>query len=521
MAVNAERFTGLKQLHTAQMIMLLLALGLILRLINLEQRVFWVDEVLTALRIAGYTKAEVTQQLADGLPRLPADLLAYQLLNPSRGLSASMQALQQSPEHAPLYFLLLRFWAEQFGSSVLALRSFSVLCSLLLLGVVYRLSRNLFNAQAGLIGLGLMAVSPLFVAYAQEARPYSFWLLILALNSLFLLRALQQNCPRQWLLYALSLTLSLYSSLLMGLVLLGQIVYLTSLNLKQVQWQRFGLAVLGAGTAFCPWLWLIGQQWQTLQANTTWMRLPLDGFSKLIVWFYSVAILYFDVPVRPDIWWIAVAELSCAALVVTLISTAFLSSRSASIKFVSCLAFAVPLALIGLDLVSNGRYSTAPRYLLPFHLAVQLAVAGWLSQLQRRQQQGILAFLIAICLLSNLAYLNSSPPYLKSRSLHNPEIVTIVNQSIRPLLISESQNTIDMLSLSHLLKPETQIEILPTDALSAQLHATSLVSGFACAFIFNPSEPIQQAGQSRLTELYHPQLLHPSEFALTLWRFKC
>jgi uncharacterized membrane protein len=440
-----------------------------------------------------------------------------------------MQAFRQSPEHAPLYFLMLRFWAEWWGSSILALRSFSVLCSLLLLGGIYGLSRSLFNAQAGLLGLGLTAISPLFIAYAQEARPYSFRLLLLALNSLLLLQALRQNHPTQWLLYALSLTLSLYSSLLTVLVLLGQLGYLGSLNLKPDQWRRFGLAVLGATAAFCPWLWLIAQQWQTLQANTTWMRLPLDGLSRLIVWFYSIAILYFDVPVRQHPWWIAAAELGCAAVVVTLIGRAFLSDRSSSssssIRFVSCLAFATPLALIGLDLISNGRYSTAPRYLLPFHLGAQLAVAGWLTQLQQRQQRRILAFLVTICLFSNLVYWNSSPPYLKSRSLYNPHIAEIINQNIQPLLILESQNTIDMLSLSHLLKPETQIKILPTAALSAQLQTTSLNPTFTCAFIFNPSEAIQQAGQqagqSRITELYRPQLLHPGEFALTLWKFKC
>jgi len=374
-----------------------------------------------------------------------------------------------------------------------------------------------------------MAVSPLFVAYAQEARPYSFWLLILALNSLFLLQALQQNQPTQWLLYALSLTLSLYSSLLTVLVLLGQLGYLGSLNLKQDQWRRFGLAVLGATAAFYPWLWLIAQHWQTLQANTTWMRLPLDGLSKLIVWFYSIAILYFDVPVRQHPWWIAATELGCAALVVTLIGRAFLSDRSSSssssssssTRFVSCLAFATPLALIGLDLISNGRYSTAPRYLLPFHLGAQLAVAGWLTQLQQQQQRRILAFIVTICLFSNLVYWNSSPPYLKSRSLYNPNIADIINSSIQSRLISESQNTIDMLSISHLLKTETQIKILPTDALSAQLQTTSLNPTFTCAFLFNPSETIQQAGEARLTEIYRPQLLHPGEFALTLWRFKC
>ena len=516
-AFKPPKFTVPNQPKTAWLLALALALGLLFRLVNLEQKVFWVDEVLTALRIAGYTRAEVTQQLSNSLPHLPADLLAYQQLG-SRGLPEAMQAFRQSPEHAPLYFLLLRLWAEIFGSSVLALRSFSVVCSLLLLGVIHRLSRALFNPLAGQICLGLTALSPLFIAYAQEARPYSLWLLLLALNSLFLLRAVRQNQPLPWLLYALTLTLSLYSSLLTGLMLLGQVFYVNSVASADPRqrriWQQFGLALLAAGIAFLPWLWLVGQQWQTLQTNTTWMRLPLDGPSKLIVWFYSIAILYFDVPVRLEPKWIAAAELSCAAVVVALVGTAFWANRGASARFVACLALAVPLGLVSLDLLSNGRYSATPRYLLPFHLGAQLAVAGWLSQLKGRQ--GALIFLVTLCLLSNLFYLNSSPHYLKSRSLCNPAIAAMINRQVQPLVLSESQNMIDMLSLSHLLNPETQIKILPTAKLAAQLQAAS----FACGtFVFNPSYPVQAAAP--LTPLYRAQLLHPGEFALTLWQIKC
>ncbi len=497
-------------LNSAQLLALLLLLGLFFRLVNLDQKIFWVDEVLTALRVAGYSKTEVTQQLADGLPHLPAELLAYQQLSPSRGWAEAIRAFRQSPEHAPLYFLLLRGWTEIFGSSVLALRSFSVACSLLLLGAVYGLSRSLFNAQAGQMALGLTAISPLFVAYAQEARPYSFWLLLLTLNGLCLLWAVRQNQPGQWLLYALSLTLSLYSSLLTGLVILGQIFYV---GLQQrSRWRGFGLALLAAIAAVLPWLWLVAQQWQKVQSNTTWMRLPLDGLSKLIVWFYSVAILYFDVPVRLEPWWLAAAELGCAAVVVGLIIRAFMASGSA-FSFIGGLAFSVPLVLIGLDLVSHGRYSTAPRYLLPFHLGAQLAMASWLSSPKRRPF--ILGFLITVCLLSNLLHFNSSPLYLKSRSLSNPGIAQVINQAVQPLLLSESQNTIDLLSLSHLLNPQTQIKILPTEQLSAALKAAPDCQ----AFIFNPSSSLQSAAS--LTQRYQPQLLHPGEFALTLWQLQC
>ena len=99
---------------------------MLFRVAHLDQKVFWVDEVATVIRAAGYTKTEVIAQLATGKLHTPTDLLAYQQITPERTLADTLSALVQSPEHAPLYFLLTRFWMQLFGSSMVAVRSFSV-----------------------------------------------------------------------------------------------------------------------------------------------------------------------------------------------------------------------------------------------------------------------------------------------------------------------------------------------------------------------------------------------------------
>ncbi|MFM7424668.1 MAG: hypothetical protein ACKO7W_06725 [Elainella sp.] len=568
----------------------LVVLGLCLRLAHLEQKVFWVDEVATAIRIAGHTRTELTTLLSDGQPRTPVDLLAYQQLAPDQPLSQTWDALRHSPEHAPLYFLLLRIWAGLLGSSVVALRGFSVLCSVILIGVFYWLGQELGQelsyglgqelptdgtvqtsdsavstaeqpvaaraAQtASYLAAGLTALSPLLIAYGQEARPYSLWLLLLALNSGLLLRALRLNRYINWSLYGLTLVLSCYTSLLTGVVALGQMLYV-SLAWPQ-RWRRFGLIGLATGAALLPWLVLIGQSWPTLQANTTWMRLPLGGLAKLATWFYTIAILYFDVPVVTHPVWIAVATLVCATAVVAVIGLAFyrvyrITSR-ATWLFILTLALALPVALIGLDWLINGRYSTAPRYWLPFHLGAQLAVALWLAAAWNQDRQPdwrkfrcefkgspglrarlIAGFLVAVCLLSNLLHLGTSPRYLKTRSLNNPAIAAVVNQASRqpislaaqPLLLAEPQNTMDLLSLSHNLDPQTQIQIFPRAVLLSRLQ--QLQPDQTCdrpLFLFNPSPELRQQLQPisslKLTPAYQPQLLFPGEFALSLWRLGC
>lgn len=513
---------------------LLLSLGLMFRWINLDQKVFWVDEVATALRIAGYTRSEVTEALADGTLHTPADLLRYQQQG-TRSLSNAVRAFRQSPEHAPLYFLLVRYWTQIFGSSVLGLRSFSVVCSLLLLGAMYWLSQLLFQSSiTSRWATVLLAVSPFFIAYAQEARPYSLWMLMLVLSSGTLLNALKRNTLTTWGLYGLSLMLGLYTSLLTLSVAIGQAIYVHIVESSRNQRRRFSITLAAALVALLPWLWLVGQQWQTLQSNTTWMRLPLDGVAKAIIWFYSAAILYFDVPVITQPLWIAAVEVTIAIGVVALIIYAFYYLYRQLPKvglFVLSLALPVPLTLILIDLISNGRYSTAPRYLLPFHLGSQLAVAYLFSNRLTQSKgsakwRGVALFLVGICLISNLFYLQSSPRYLKNRNLHNLPIATIINQSRQPLILSEAENTIDLMSLSHSLAPQVQMQILPTSALLDQLQQTPFQSqpGFCTVFLFNPSTELVQQIQSvwdpPIKTRYHPQTLGPTEFSLSLWQLK-
>jgi uncharacterized membrane protein len=520
--------------------LLVILLGLGFRFANLEQKVFWVDEVATAIRIAGHTKAELTATLSDGKLHTPAELLAYQRLDPNISLAATFAALKQSPEHAPLYFVLLRVWAQQYGSSVVALRSFSVLCSLLLIGAMYKLGRLLIGQKAGWVTGGLTALSPLLIAYSQEARPYSLWMLLLSFNSVLLLRALQSNKLRAWVWYTFTLIMALYSSLLTGVVVLGQVVYVWTVALKSTR-RWFGLALMMALVALLPWLGLMAGQWQTLQGNTTWMRLPLDGWAKLATWFYSVAILYFDVPVVTEPVWIAASTLICASIVVAIIVFAFYQLyRTTQLNiwlFVVSLSFSMPITLGFLDLIGNSRYSTAPRYLLPFHLGTQLAVAyllggGWNRDQPKSQiRQRIGGFLIMVSLLSNLLHLNSSPRYLKTRNINNEMIAEPINliaqENISPLILAESQNTMDLLSLSHQLNPATQIKILPTAELLPQLvAASSQTNPPTCQplFLFNPSPELKQLQQYKslpLTESYRPKLLFPGEFALSLWRLNC
>lgn len=72
----------------------------------------------------------------------------------------------------PLYFVALKVWIGVAGTSEAALRAPSVIASLALIPLVYAIGVRTVSHRAACIGAALVALSPLHLYFAQEARMY-------------------------------------------------------------------------------------------------------------------------------------------------------------------------------------------------------------------------------------------------------------------------------------------------------------------------------------------------------------
>ncbi len=77
--------------------------------------------------------------------------------------------------HPPLYYLMLHGWSRLFGSNAVALRSLSVVGSVLAIPLVWRLANDLGGRRVAILSALWIALSPYHIWYAQEARGYA-WL---------------------------------------------------------------------------------------------------------------------------------------------------------------------------------------------------------------------------------------------------------------------------------------------------------------------------------------------------------
>lgn len=109
-----------------------------------------------------------------------------------------------------LYYLLLRGWLH-LGSSEYLVRGLSVVFAVLTVPAIYYLGRRLFDARTGQIAALLLAVNGFHIAYSQEARSYSLFVLLTSLSVLFFVEALHSPHPRTLRLHVAASTLAVYA----------------------------------------------------------------------------------------------------------------------------------------------------------------------------------------------------------------------------------------------------------------------------------------------------------------------
>ncbi|GAB0115357.1 hypothetical protein [Acidisoma sp. C75] len=168
---------------------LILIVGFIARIYDIADMPFWLDEVTTVERAS-----------------LPFwDMVANSLAN----------------HHLPSYFALVGLFGAH-GMTEMALRLPSAIFGAGCCGVLFLIGRVLGGWRAGLVAGLLLALSPLQVQYGQEARSYTFVLLMMAIGLLGFVQLAQDpraaSLPRgaaggrlgPWIVYTLGTLGGLY-----------------------------------------------------------------------------------------------------------------------------------------------------------------------------------------------------------------------------------------------------------------------------------------------------------------------
>lgn len=161
--------------------------------------------------------------------------------------------------HPPLYFIGLRLWASVFGGGDAAERSFSILASLIAVGLLYDVARLCNGRSVGIWACILMALAQPQIQYARETRNYA-WLIVCALVAADALVRMEKLGPsrRRWA----ALTIGVLATLLthyFGIgMLIGLGLYAVMRTRGRVRAQIVGafvLAVIVFALCWGPFMW--------------------------------------------------------------------------------------------------------------------------------------------------------------------------------------------------------------------------------------------------------------------------
>jgi uncharacterized membrane protein len=372
----------------------------------------------------------------------------------------------------------VRFWRQLFGSNIFVLRSLSVFFSLLTIPSLYLLCLKLFNSKViGYFAIVFFSVSPFFIAYAQEARPYSFWLFLSLHTFHTLIHGIHTSSLQNWVIFFLLTTLNLYTSLWSITIIAGQIIYV--LVQQRICWNRitrsFTVSLVCSLIAIFPWFLVIFHNRKLLDSNFSWDNDSMtfaQGVGSVI---HNLSVLVFDVPIAPFLSFTSFIQIIIALGLVGLFSLSLIYLCYHMHRHLSLLLLTIVLSpwifsciiflILGIHRVPSSRY------LIFSQLGITIAVAYYLScrliaSSNNKLWLTLIIFLITTCLISNLVNFNTAPEYVKSRSFYNSQIAAVINQYQNPLVIAEPYFILDLLSLSHDLKDITRLQVLPRDNFS-------------------------------------------------------
>jgi hypothetical protein len=175
----------------------------------------------------------------------------------------------------PFYFLLIHGWTALVGTSEVSLRLPSLLFGVLAVALMERIGRQLGGARLGYIGMALMAVAPMPVAWSQIARGYTLYLAA-ALGAYYCLFKWIRTPTRSWACgYVAASILSAYVHYFWLFNFAAQQLMVCGVLWKRRELLRSWLVMsLAVVLGYAPWIPVLLIQVSRLAGEGFWIPRP-------------------------------------------------------------------------------------------------------------------------------------------------------------------------------------------------------------------------------------------------------
>jgi mannosyltransferase len=187
--------------------------------------------------------------------------------------------IDQFDGYQPFYYWIEKPWTDLAGTSEWALRFPSIVGAMLASALVVVLGRKLFDRNVALVSGLLLATSPFFVKWSQQARAYPFLAAMALVATLLLLRALERDGRGPWLLYGVGFTGLLVTHAVAGLLLVPAHAVLVLQRRERALPHGLlaGVVILALGV---PWVAQLSMRTNNAMSETAWIPYPSAAYVR-------------------------------------------------------------------------------------------------------------------------------------------------------------------------------------------------------------------------------------------------
>jgi mannosyltransferase len=209
-----------------------------------------------------------------GLIRLGTPSLWFDEAYTARVVEQTPQDWLESDQYHFLYDAIVTAWATVAGTSEWALRFPSVIAAACAAALVVVLADRLrLDRWVGLMAGLFLATSPFVVKWSQQARGYTFLLVLCLVSTLLLVRALDRGTRATWAAYGLSISCVVVWHAVGGLLLVP--AHAVLIAQRRERFMPHGLlAVVIASAVAIPWAATIVLRTSGEDAGIAWLEAP-------------------------------------------------------------------------------------------------------------------------------------------------------------------------------------------------------------------------------------------------------
>jgi len=378
------------------LLFLIVALAVVLRLIAIDGRSLWGDEVDSVFKAHDFESSGYKYVRSD-----PLKVIDYPI-----------KTTFEDGRQTPLYFILLSIWIDLLGPSSLAMRSLSVMLGVLAVVLAFLFASEFFDTDVSLLAALFFAFSPFNVLYSQEIRVYALLAMVSIISTWSLMKLLfKEETNASYLCYVLSSIVLTYVHFYGVLFIASQIIVgllIYWLNRSPSHIIRILYAQAFVIIAFLPW---------AVFGAVKNAGLVLSGEAVLPYALYNFAVrgglyifaLFLGESIAP---WNYIAGLGAFVGLILFIKFIIENGRSLNSKEIACFLMVIVPVLLSL-LLKN----TLPKYLITCSAVLMIFAAFTVMKFRN------VFFRASIILLILLAYCVSLNNYYHLREMHNSNLM--------------------------------------------------------------------------------------------------